>query len=191
MEKMKVRELMRPIDEFPAISSKATFLEAVDALEDAQKKFDAGKVPEVILLVKNEKDQIVGKLSPMDVVMGLEPNSSQLEKLETFSHYGLVRSALKNIKKQFQLWQKPLAELWNKAQDIKIDNFIKMPEPDHMVKADDKMDTAFHLFVFLRQGSLFVKEKEKIVGLIRFSDVYKKILQTIKTCSLPSPGPDK
>ena len=34
MEKMKVRELMRPIDEFPCISSQATPMEAVEALEN-------------------------------------------------------------------------------------------------------------------------------------------------------------
>lgn len=37
MEKMKVKDLMRPVDEFPRISSQATFMEAVEALETAGK----------------------------------------------------------------------------------------------------------------------------------------------------------
>lgn len=185
MENMRVRDLMRPIEEFPKISGKATFLEAVLELEEAQKKYDAGKVPENILLVQDERGNIVGKISPMDVVLGLEPNYSQIEKLETFAHYGLVRSAMKTVKKQYQLWQKPLAELWQKSHSLKIENFIQMPTSEHMVKPDDKMDTAFHLFVLLRQGSLFVKDKATVVGVIRFSDVYKKIQQTIKACPLP------
>ena len=46
MEKMKVRELMRPIDEFPIISSQATFIEAVEALEKANQKFKSKADPE-------------------------------------------------------------------------------------------------------------------------------------------------
>lgn len=45
MEKMMVSELMRPIDEFPSISSQATFLEAVETLEKADQEFKSGKSP--------------------------------------------------------------------------------------------------------------------------------------------------
>jgi len=42
MEKMKIRELMRPVEEFPSISSQATFMEAVEALEKAQDAYQSG-----------------------------------------------------------------------------------------------------------------------------------------------------
>lgn len=42
MERMKVRELMRPIDEFPRIYSQAAFMEAVEALEKADQAFKSG-----------------------------------------------------------------------------------------------------------------------------------------------------
>ncbi len=51
MEKMKVRELMRPVEEFPRISNQATFMEAVDALEKAEQEFSSGKARQRILLV--------------------------------------------------------------------------------------------------------------------------------------------
>lgn len=37
-----------------------------------------------------------------------------------------------------------------------------------------------------RHDSLFVKDGERIVGLIRFSDVYRKIAQTMRECPLPA-----
>jgi len=185
MEKMKVRELMRRAEEFPRISNQATFMEAVDALEKAQQEFSSGKAPQRILLVYDEAGRIVGKLSPMDVVQGLEPNYDKIDSLKSVSHYRLAQSVLESMKEQFRLWQRPLAELCKKAYSLKIENFVKMPSPDHMVKADDKMDNAFHLFVVGRHDSLFVKDGEKIVGLIRFSDVYKKIAQTMRECPLP------
>jgi hypothetical protein len=185
MEKMKVRELMRPVKEFPRISSQATFMEAVEALEKAQQAFSSGQAPQRILLVYNEAGKIVGKLSPMDFVQGLEPNYDRIESLKSVSRYRLGQSMLERMKEEFRLWQRPLAELCTKAHGAKIENFIKLPSPDHMVNVDDKMDKAFHLFVVGRHDSLFVKEGEEIVGLIRFSDVYKKIAQTMRECPLP------
>lgn len=175
MEKMKVRALMRPIDEFPRISSQATFIEAVEALETADREFKSGKAPERILLVYDVTGNIVGKLSPMDVVQGLEPNYFNIDDLKATPYYQLIR-----------MWHRPLGELCEKAHSVKIHNFIKMPTPDHMVNVDDKMDNAFHLFVVNRHDSLFVKNGQDIVGLVRFSDVYKKIKETMTACPVPA-----
>jgi len=185
MEKMKVRELMRPVQEFPRISNQAAFMEAVEALEKAQLAFSSGKAAQRILLVYDETGKIVGKLSPMDLVQGLEPNYDRIDSLKSESRYRLGQNVLDRMKEEFRLWRTPLAELCTKAYSAKIENFIRMPSPDHMVNVDDKMDGAFHLFVVGRHDSLFVKEGEEIVGLIRFSDVYKKIAETMKACPMP------
>lgn len=185
MEKMKAGELMRPIKEFPRISSQATFVEAVEALEKAQEAYSSGKAPQRILLVYDEAGKIVGKLSPMDFVQGLEPNYDRIDSLKDVSHYHLPKSTLEAMKEQFRLWQTPLGELCKKAYNAKIENFVKTPSPDHMVEADDRLDSVFHRFVVSRHDSLFVTEGEEIVGLIRFSDVYRKITQTMKECPMP------
>ena len=166
---------MRPIDGFHRISSQATFMEAVDVLEKADLEFKSGKAPERVLLVYDVTGNIVGKLSPMDVVQGLEPNYFNIDDLKTTPYYQLIR-----------MWHRPLGELCEKAHSVKIHNFIKMPTPDHMVNVDDEMDNAFHLFVVNRHDSLFVKDGQDIVGLIRFSDVYKKIKETMTASPVPA-----
>ena len=182
MEKMKVRELMRPVEEFPRISSQATLGEAVKALEKAQEDFISGRTSQRILLVNDEEGKIVGKISPMDVVRGLEPNYDNIDSLKNISHYHLGESALDSIKEQFRLWHKPLSDLCKKAYAVKIANFARMPTPAHTVDADDKMDNAFHFFVVGQHDSLFVRSGEEIVGLLRFSDVYRHIAKTMKEC---------
>ena len=186
MEKMNVRELMRSIDEFPSISSQATFLEAMEALEKADQECKSGKASQRILLVYDVTGKIVGKMSPMDVVQGLEPNYLNIDIPKDTHYYRLTQRTFESMKKQFRLWYKPLGELCKKANGIKICDFIKMPTPDHMVKTDDKMDEAFHLFVVGRHDSLFVQDGQDIVGLIRFSDVYKKIREILRACPLPT-----
>lgn len=184
MEKMTVRELMRTIDEFPNISSQATFMEAVEALEKADQEFKSGKAPERILIVYGETGKILGKLSPIDVVKGLEPKYLNIEIPKSTPYYGMVQRSLESMKEVYRLWYTPLGELWKKARSVKIHEFIKLPTPDHMVNVDDKIDAAFHLFVVFRHGSLFVQDRHEIVGLIRFSDVYKKIRETMRACPL-------
>lgn len=186
MDKMKISDLMRPIDEFPHISNEASFMDGVVALEKANQEFKLGNAPERILLVHDGKGKIIGKLSPMDIVQGLEPKYDNIENLKTNQYYHMIRSTLQAMKDQFRLWHRPLGELCEKANTIKIKNFIKMPTPDHMVMIDENLDAAFHLFVVRRHGSLFVKDGQNIVGLILFSDIYKKIREIMKSCPIPS-----
>ena len=182
MEKMKVSELMRPVSEFPKISWDATFAQAVEALEKAQEEFMSGKAPQRILLVYNDTGKIVGKISPMDVVYGLEPNYDKIESLKDLSYYRIPPNIFENMKEQFRLWQQPLSKLCTKAVEIKIKNCTRKPSPDQMLHTKDSMDKAFHIFVVGRNDSLFVMEGNQIVGLIRFSDVYRKIVETIRAC---------
>jgi len=185
VEKMKVRDLMRPIEEFPRISNQATFMEAVEALAEADKEFLAGRALQRILLVYDEAGKVVGKISPMDVVQGLEPNYEGIESLKTMPRYHLAPNLVNAMKEELLVWQRPLTELCRKATRVKINNFIKLPTSDHMVQANDRMDKAFHLFVIGRHDSLFVKEGDDIVGVIRFSDIYRKIIETMHECPAP------
>jgi predicted transcriptional regulator len=186
MEEMKVRELMRPLDEFPSISSTATFMEAVEALEKADLEFKSGKAPQRILLVYDTTGKVVGKMSPMDVVQGLEPDYFHIDIPKSTSYYQLIQTVHESTKTELRLWKNPLKELCNKAYNLKIQQFIKMPTPDHMVRIDNKMEEVLHLFVVERHDSLFIQDGLGIVGLILFSDMYKKISETMKSCPLPT-----
>ncbi|MDY0131813.1 MAG: hypothetical protein RBR53_04005 [Desulforegulaceae bacterium] len=184
MDKIKIRDLMRPIEAFPVISSDASFMDGVVTLENVDEQFKSGKTPERILLVHDKNGKVIGKLSPMDIVQGLEPNYDYIDRVKSGQYGKMIRSWLLAMKNQLQLWHKPFEELCERANKIKIYDFIKMPKSDQMVMIDDSIDVAFHLFVLSRHGSLFVKEGENIVGLILFSDIYKKIRESIKTCKI-------
>jgi len=186
MKTIKVRELMRPLDEFPRISGQATFMEAVEALEKADQEFQSGQALQRILLVYDATGKIVGKMSPMDVVQGLEPKYLNIDTPKSKSYSQLLETAHESMKKELRLWQDPLKELCKKTYAVKIHEFIKMPTSDHMVRIDDKMYEAVHLFVVERHDSLFVQDGHDIVGLIQFSDVYKKIKVAMKVCPLPT-----
>lgn len=183
MEKMKVQDLMIPADSFPKISDQATFYEVLTALETAQKKFISGESRQRILLVENQDGEIVGKISPIDLFVGLETNYSRVNTEETINRFGLSY-IWKSMQKDYHLWENPFKDLCRKAADVKIKNFLKTPTEGQSVRSRDTLAKCFHLFVMNRHDSLFVYEGDKIVGLLRFSDVYNKVSQTMKECGL-------
>lgn len=183
MKNMTIRELMAPTGDFPRVSSEATFYDTLMALEKSQEDFKSGKTRQRILLVEDQNGTVLGKVSPMDLMAGLEASYEKIDKPETIYRWGLGY-ALEAMKDEYRLWQKPLADLCSKAAELKVESFATRPAKGHMVDIDDSMDSAFHFFVMARHDSLFVMDKGNIVGLLRFSDVYKKISKEIKECVL-------
>jgi hypothetical protein len=187
MEDMKIEEMMVPADRFPRISEQATFSEALLALEKAQEAFLAGNASQRILLVENANGEAIGKISPMDVVRGLEPNYEKLDHPETLARFG-VSYSVEAMKAEYRLWQKPFDHLCRKAAGVKVRDFATLPAENHSVVPGDSMDKAFHAFVLFRHDSLFVVENKRIVGLLRFSDVYRKIFEAAKACEITGPA---
>ncbi|MGD9971923.1 MAG: CBS domain-containing protein [Desulfatirhabdiaceae bacterium] len=183
MEKMKVRDLMVLAEKFPKISVDATFYEALDALETAQKKYLSGESGQRILLVQNETDAIIGKLSPIDLFRGLETNYSRVNAEETLAHFGLDY-IWKSMQKDFGLWENPFKDLCYKAQHVHIRDFIRPPSKGQTIGVDDTLVKSFHLFVMNRHDALFVLENDTIIGLLRFSDVFNKTSRIMKECGV-------
>jgi hypothetical protein len=183
MENLTVRDLMVPADKFPKISERASFYEALVALETAQEKYLSGKSEQRILLVENEARKIMGKLSPIDLLRGLEANYNRVDAEKTLTRFGLSH-IWKSIQEDYHLWESPFKDLCRKAEEVKVKDFIKSPSEGQIVGLTDSMAKCFHLFVMNRHDALFVVEGDQIVGLLRFSDVYKKVSGVMNACHL-------
>jgi CBS domain containing-hemolysin-like protein len=181
MEKMKVRELMVSTDDFPKISDKATLFDALSALETAQESFLSGKTAQRILLVENEKKQVIGKISPIDLFKGLERKYNKVNVEDTLDKFGL-KYIWTSMRKEYALWESPFKDLCRKAGDIHVRDFVNIPNEGQAVDAEDTLSKCFHLFVVNRHDTLFVMKKNEFIGMLRFSDVYREVAQTMKEC---------
>ena len=182
MDKMKVRELMVTTDKFPTISENASLFDALSALENAQEAFLSGKAEQRTLLVENEKKRIIGKISPIDLFKGLEKKYNKVNVEETLDKFGL-KYIWSTMQKEYNLWESPFKDLCRKAADVHVRDFVNIPGEGQTVNVDDNLAKCFHLFVVNRHDALFVLEREKFAGLLRFSDVYRQVSQTMKECS--------
>ncbi|GAB6057450.1 CBS domain-containing protein [Desulfonatronum parangueonense] len=188
MYKLTIRNLMKSVEEFSRISVQATFMEAMEMLRRSQEAFQAGKQKQRILLVEDQNGVILGKLSPMDLVRGLEPKYDKIDNIQEQILYG-VPHIVQSMKDDFRLWHEPLADMCRKAKQITIESFLNKPDLNHTVSIDDELDKAFHLFVTTRHDSLYVMDGERIIGLLRFSDVYNAIREVATSCALEDTSP--
>lgn len=176
----KVKTFMVPVDKFPMISQEATFAEAVLALEKAQEEFAAGKREQRILLVVDQANRVAGKLTPIDVVRGLEPNYGKLVDTHASAYVGNFEYVIATMREQMQQLSAPWDDLCLKARNVRIKEFLRTPAPSQVVQAEDSLNEAMHRFILGGHDSLFVTDGEKLAGMIRFSDVYREILARIK-----------
>ncbi|MCK9240985.1 CBS domain-containing protein [Desulfocurvus sp.] len=179
-----VKSFLVPVAKFPQIDQSATFAEAVLALEKAQEEYASGKREQRILLVRGEGGRIAGKLSPIDVVRGLEPDYDKIVPAPA-SAFVSSTYVINTMKDLALLWSSPLADLCATARNLRIKDFLRAPEASQRIGIDDTLNAAFHRFVLFRHDSLFVMDGHKLVGMLRFSDVYREIVHRVKqTCIL-------
>jgi Mg2+/Co2+ transporter CorC len=186
MENMKVSDLMIPKERFARISCTATFYEALKALENAQKKYLSGESEQRILLVEDEGGKVMGKLSPIDLLRGLETNYHRMDTQKILSRFGL-NYIWKSMQEDYNLWGDPFEDLCRKAVTLRIKDFIEAPPEGQCVSAHDTLVKCFHRFVMNRHDALFVVEGDNIVGLLRFSDVYRRASQVMNECAVETP----
>lgn len=183
MDNLRVRDLMVPLEKFPRIAHSASFYEGLAALEEAQENFLTGKSGQRILLVENKDGKVIGKISPIDLFRGLETNYSRINAEETINRLGM-HYIWRSMQKDYGLWEDPFKDLCRKAVNVHIRDFTKPPQEGQIVDANDGLTKCFHLFVMNRHDSLFVQEKGDLVGLLCFSDVFGKVSQTMKSCTV-------
>ena len=88
MKSITVKDIMVPLSEYATVTKEATLGEAILALEKAQKKFDPSRHRHRAILVFDENNKIVGKISMLDVLRALEPKYGEIEDKEMLSRYG-------------------------------------------------------------------------------------------------------
>lgn len=175
-----VKEFMVQVNTFPRISITATLSGAVMALEHAQNEFTAGKREQHIVLVTDSDNKVVGKLSPIDIVRGLEPNYDKLVDEQASAFLGDHEYIIQSMKNQTTLWSKPLDDLCASAKDVLIRDFIQPLNLSQVIDQEETLNNAFHRFVMFKHDSLFVMHGQKLVGMLQFSDVYREIGRRIR-----------
>ncbi len=191
MKNTKVKDMMVPLSEYATVSEDATLNETVLALEKAQSEFKKGGYKHRAVLILDKENNVVGKVSQHDILRALEPkydlfgDKNSLSNI-SLSRFGLSKSFIESMVDQYDLWTKTLEDTCvTIGTQLKVKDFMYKPSESEQVEADTLFHEAIHMLVIGHHQSLLVTEGNKIIGILRLTDVFDKITATIKdTCNL-------
>jgi CBS domain-containing protein len=189
MKKIIVQEMMVPLEEYATIHGDANLFDAVMALEKAQQEYrrPGAQYPHRAILVYDDNKKVVGKLSQLDILRGLEPKYKQAASQESgrVMASGFSQEFLRSMMRQFSLWDRPLADICRKATQIMTKDCMHVPQEGEFVKETDSLDVAFNQLVMGHHQSLLVTNaRGDIVGILRLTDVFKRLVDAMKECNL-------
>ena len=177
---------MVPLEEYATVSMDATLKEAVDALEKAQEELDLKRYKYLhrAILVLNKNNDVVGKISQMDILRSLEPKYKDIGDTRRVSLSGFSAQFLKSMMDSHSLWVHPLKDICNKAAKIKVKDLMVILTEGEFIDEKDTLEEAMHIMIMGHHHSLLVAKDENIVGILRVTDVFNYINDLIKFCKI-------
>lgn len=186
MKKYQVRDVMVPLSEYATVSESETLYEAVLALEKAQQEFDRSRYLHRAILVLDDKQQVIGKISQIDIIRALEPRYFEMTNYDGLTRFGFSKKFIGSLMEQYSMWQDPLANLCKKAATLKVSQIMQIPTTGEYVAADALLEVAMHQLVLGHHQSLLATEGSNIVGILRLTDVFATIFRIMKvSCVIP------
>ncbi|MFH1349594.1 MAG: CBS domain-containing protein [Pseudomonadota bacterium] len=181
MEIITVQDLMVPLEEYVTVSENATLYEAVKSLEKAQEDLDRKRYHYLhrAILVLDGNGEVVGKISQLDVLMALEPKYKQLGDMSSLSRAGFSADFIKSMLERYALCEIPFSAMCVRAADMKVTDFMHAPKEGEFVEADTSLCEAIHMLIMGHHQSLLVTKDKKIIGILRLTDVFKQVFQTM------------
>ena len=181
MEKIRVKDVMIPLEEYATVAADATLFDAVLALEEAQRKFDKSRYTHRAILVLDPSGGVIGKLGHHDVVAALEPEFGKLIDVRT-KEYGYSMEYIQSVKDKYELWEKSLEDLCKTAAELKVKDITPTPEKGEYIPYDKTLDEAIHQLVMGKYQSLLATFGPHVVGVVRLTDVFTDLIDNIKEC---------
>jgi CBS domain-containing protein len=180
---IRVKDLMAPLSEYAVVSKDATVLDMVLALEEARDKVDPRIYKHRSVLVEDEKHQIIGKFTYVDMLKALEPRYEEIGDVDRMSRFGLSPDFVKFLREHFCLWEGTFQELCEKVAHHKVGDMFLEPGRHLYIGDEADLADAVHQMVMNNEVSLLVTRNDVIVGIIRLIDAFEKVCEQIKECA--------
>ena len=184
MKSYLVKDLMVPLSEYATVTENATLYEAVLALEEAQENFEDEhtRYRHRAILILDKDGNVVGKLSQLDVLRALEPKYQEMIQGEGLHRFGFTKEFAKSMLEDYHLFANPLDDICRKAGEQNVKEFMYTPSEGDYVSEDASLDVAIHQLIMGQHQSLLVTRDEKIVGILRLTDVFAAVFHKMKEC---------
>ena len=181
MSQKTVRDLMVPLDEYAVVGPDASLLDAVVALEKAQRGLPAGRQPHRAVLVIGPQGKVLGKLGHLAFLKALEPRYDAVGDLATLSRVGLSGDFISSMMGHMELWKDSLDDICQRARHTRIKDVMR-PVTESIAE-DAPLSEALHNIIVRQSLSLLVTRGPEVVGILRLSDLFAAVTEQIRSCA--------
>ncbi len=187
MHVLRVSELMIGLEEYATVPEEATLAEALVALERAQECFNRRRYRHRAVLVVGADGAVIGKLSQIDVIRALEPPLADRGSVQALTRFGFDPEFIKATGERYGLRRGPLADICITAAKLRAHDIMTTPSPGEYVAEHATLDEAIHQLIVGEHHSLLVMCGERVVGVLRLSDVFEVVCRAVTHCGEHSP----
>lgn len=188
MKDYTVADFMTPAKELVSVGQDADMYEAAARLDEAVAALPPGGFHTTAILVLDQGGTPVGMLSMLDLVTGLEPKYASVQGPQV-SRFGLPRSYMETMFRQYGLWENSLENICRRAGKIRVREIMTPPAESEVVHLHDSLSMAVHQMALGHHHNLLVKDAAGAVcGLLRLADVYGRINGMLQSCRLERQG---
>ncbi|MFH2059738.1 MAG: CBS domain-containing protein [Pseudomonadota bacterium] len=184
MKDKKVKEVMIPLSDYATVSEEDNLATAIKVLKEARDDTKY-KYKHRAVLVYDKDNNISGKMSLRCILKALEPKYRQFEHPDSNGSIGLSRFGFNNdfltsLLENLSLWDETLEELVKKASKLKVKTLMYSPSNGEYVDEDAPITEAVHQFILGCHQSILVMKKDKVVGILRLSDVFDLVCEILE-----------
>jgi len=170
-----------PLSEYATVSSEATIKEALVALSKSQLGLSVDRHHHRAVLALDGQGNVVGKLTHWTILQSLEPSLLSERDYARLSSARLSPHLIRALMdKTYMTIDVDLENLCEKAGRIKV--------KDSMIPVEENLDEeaslayAIRFMVLGHWQSALVTRSNKVVGLLRLSDVFEEVAALIRGC---------
>jgi hypothetical protein len=184
VKEVKVKDAMVPLDEYPTIAHKASLYDAIVQLDAARRSPSQGQSEHRSLVVVDDNGKVVGKLTYVDILRGLEPKYGEIGDVKGMHRFGISGEFVTFMRKHFGLWEGSFRDLCAKASKTKVKDVAEGLDPDVLVDETRSIADAVHRLIVGGNVSLFVTRGGEVTGLLRMIDAFDVMGREIMACEL-------
>ena len=173
MENFIVKDFMIPISEYATVGVGTPLIDALKVLEKARTAYTESKYQHRAIIVLDEGGKVVGKISQLRALKAMEPKIDFHDELKNMAKFNFSDSYIAHLRDSYR--SQGLILVPGNLQEAaakKVEEFMQTPSPGDFVSENSSLDTAIHKLIAGTLLSLLVIRDDKIVGILRISDVF-------------------
>ncbi len=178
LDSKRVKDLMLSLNEYAVVSEDATLRDALLALDQAQRELPPGRQPHRAVLVIDRDGKVIGKAGQLTFLKALEPKYGVLGDLGTLARAGVSPEAVTSIMKHLEFWRDTISAQCTRAGSLKVKD-VMVPATE-CIDEDAPLTEAIHKIVMWQTLSILVTRKGEVIGILRLSDLFSEIADSIR-----------